>query len=130
MGRGPIQLSHNYNYGSFSLSAFDDMHKLLKDPQSVATDGYLSFLAGIWFYMNPQSPKPSMHEVAVELWKPNDKDKASGFHLGFGATTNIINGGLECGHENAKANTRVAYFKEWIKRFGIQNDYWAEDNLK
>jgi chitinase len=51
----------------------------------------------MWFYMTPQSPKPSMHEVATGFWKPNTKDGKADIDFGFGATINIINGGLECG---------------------------------
>jgi len=29
-------------------------------------------------------------------WVPNAADKAAGITTGFGATTNIINGGIEC----------------------------------
>lgn len=53
--------------------------------------------AGIWFYMTPQDPKPSMHDVMTGWFIPNDKDKAANVTATFGTTTNIINGGFECG---------------------------------
>ena len=37
-----------------------------------------------------------MHDVVTRFWKPNAVDTAAGIKLGFGATINIINGGLEC----------------------------------
>lgn len=56
-GRGPFQLSWNYNYGQFSTVAFngglDDMDILLDNPHMVATDGKLAFMSAIWFYMYP-----------------------------------------------------------------------------
>jgi len=53
--------------------------------------------AGIWFYMTPQDPKPSMHDVMTGFFEPNDKDDQVNITATFGTTTNIINGGLECG---------------------------------
>jgi hypothetical protein len=54
-----------------------------------------------------------MHDVMVGYWKPNSADMASGNQAGFGATTNIINGGIECGKgaESAGSLNRIAYFK-------------------
>jgi len=56
-GRGPLQLSWNYNYGRFSNifapSAYDAMNYLLAQPELVQEDSYLAFAAGIWFYMSP-----------------------------------------------------------------------------
>lgn len=66
-GRGPLQLSWNYNYGMFSSVAFNggltDKDILLSDPGQVSTNGILAFASALWFYMTPQSPKPSMHDV-------------------------------------------------------------------
>ena len=96
-GRGAHQLSYNYNYGEFSEVSFGDSSVLLGDPDRVAREGWLALSSAIWFYMTPHSPKPSMHDVVVGYWKPNASDIASGNRAGFGATTNIINGGIECG---------------------------------
>ena len=105
-GRGPIQLSWNYNYGAFSNifteSKYDSKMYLLENPEEAASSGYTAFSAALWFYMTPQSPKPSMHDVATGLWVPNATDINSGLKQDdgkncFGITTNIINGGLECG---------------------------------
>lgn len=53
--------------------------------------------AGIWFYMTPQAPKPSMHDVMTGFYVPNSADIAANFTASFGTTINIINGGFECG---------------------------------
>jgi len=56
-GRGPMQLSWNYNYGQFSnvfaISSYNSKMELLKDPDRVARDGDVAMSAGIWFYMTP-----------------------------------------------------------------------------
>lgn len=56
-GRGPLQLSWNYNYGMFSNiyapSAYDSKMVLLQDPGAVSRDGYTAFAAALWFWMTP-----------------------------------------------------------------------------
>ena len=56
-GRGPMQLSWNYNYGQFSnvfsTDGYNSKMELLKDPGLVSRDGYVAMAAGLWFYMTP-----------------------------------------------------------------------------
>ena len=56
-GRGPIQLSWNYNYGAFSKalveSTYDSKMFLLENPSEAASNGYVAFTAGLWFWMTP-----------------------------------------------------------------------------
>jgi len=56
-GRGPFQLSWNYNYGAFSNvfapSSYNSKMYLLENPELVHQDGSLAMAAGIWFYMTP-----------------------------------------------------------------------------
>ncbi|KAI3664303.1 hypothetical protein L1987_45323 [Smallanthus sonchifolius] len=59
-GRGPIQLSHNYNYGQFGRAIGRD---LINNPDLLATDPTLSFQSAIWYWMTPQANKPSSHDV-------------------------------------------------------------------
>ena len=96
-GRGPFQLSYNYNYGAFSKvfeeSTYNNKMELLDNPDKLTEDDYIAFSAGLWFYMNPQSPKPSMHDVMSGLFEPNDHDESLGIYGGFSSTINIINGG-------------------------------------
>ena len=108
-GRGGKQLSYNYNYGPFSDVMFGDVNVLLQDPDRVAREGWLAVSSAVWFYMTPQSPKPSMHDVVVGHWVPNEVDLSAGIKSGFGATINIINGGVECGGstEIAQAQNRI-----------------------
>jgi len=130
-GRGPFQLSWNYNYGAFGLVMDGDIEKYLKNPDAITNDGGLAFLSAFWFYMTPSSPKPSIHEVAVGFFKPNSSDKATNNVAGFGTTINIINGGIECGSglETQQAQNRREYLQAWMKDFGLENNDYATNNV-
>ena len=78
--------------------------------------------AGIWFYMTPQSPKPSMHDVMTGFFKPNDIDKKANIRADFGTTINIINGGQECGMASTKADSRGSYYNSWLGFFGLSKE--------
>ena len=52
-GRGPLQISWNYNYGQLSTTIEDDEYILLNNPDLVQTNGYYAFVSAIWFYMTP-----------------------------------------------------------------------------
>nr|GLL49362.1 chitinase 6-like [Ipomoea trifida] len=97
-GRGPLQLSWNFNYGPAGLSiGFDG----LNNPDIVATDSVTSFKAALWFWMN------NCHSLIT-----------SG--QGFGATIQAINGLLECNGANpAAVNARVQYYKDYCQQFGV-----------
>lgn len=113
-GRGAKQLSYNYNYGPFSEAMFGDVRTLLDKPELVA-DTWLNLASAIFFFAYPQPPKPSMLQVIDGTWQPNDRDKANGLVSGFGVTTQIINGGVECGGptEIAQSQNRIKYYKEF-----------------
>jgi hypothetical protein len=94
------------------------MDILLDDPQRVATDGRLAFMSALWFYMYPQSPKPSMHDAILGLFETNSIDDDNGICTEcFGTTTNIINGSLECGFDSSKARMRIDYFDDYCEIF-------------
>lgn len=121
-GRGPKQLSWNYNYGQFSEAWFGDKNVLLKNPGLLAQDNVLSFASAIWFWMTAQAPKPSCHDVMIGKWKPTEKDIESGRIPGFGTTVNIINGGIECGQGKPlpKTQYRYEYYQYFCKYFGVK----------
>ena len=75
---------------------FGDPDVLLENPELVATS-WLNFASSMWFFVTPQPPKPSMLQVIDGTWKPNEADSEANIKPGFGATTLIINGALECG---------------------------------
>ncbi|KAF2301240.1 hypothetical protein GH714_021234 [Hevea brasiliensis] len=110
-GRGPIQLSWNYNYGQCGQALGLD---LLNNPDLVATDRVISFKAAIWFWMTPQFPKPSCHDVITGQWSPTGHDISAGRAPGYGVITNIINGGLECGRGwDARVEDRIGFYKRY-----------------
>jgi chitodextrinase len=113
-GRGAKQLSYNYNYGPFSEAMYGDVRTLLNKPELVA-DTWLNLASAIFFFAYPQPPKPSMLQVIDGTWQPNERDKANGLVPGFGVTTQIINGGVECGGptEIAQSQNRIKYYKEF-----------------
>lgn len=116
-GRGPMQLSWNYNYG-FAGEAMG--LPLLTNPDLVTTDGTVAFKTGVWFWMTPQSPKPSCHDVMIGKWTPTSADMAAGRVPGFGMTINIINGGLECSKATFdKVEDRVKFYQRYAQLIGV-----------
>ncbi len=118
-GRGPIQLSYNGNYGTASDFIFGDKNVLLKNPELIETDPVVAFKTAIWFWMTPETHKPSAHDVMIGKWQPNADDKVKGRTAGFGMTINIINGALECNKgENHNMNERINLYKYFLKKLG------------
>lgn len=127
-GRGPIQLSWNYNYGQLSKFLYNDVNVLLNNPNAIQEDGVLAFKSAIWFWMMPQCPKPSCHQVMHELWVPEVGEYASEkmYKNGFAHTNNIINGGLECRSTStpeftAKVILRSELYKFYLAILGLSN---------
>jgi hypothetical protein len=70
-GRGPKQLSWNYNYGHFSATIYQDRQVLLDNPQLLVRKeggGVLAWKSAIWFWMTAQTPKPASHVVMLSSW--------------------------------------------------------------
>jgi hypothetical protein len=88
---------------------------LLENPELVHEDGFLAMAAGIWFYVTPQDPKPSMHDVMTGFFIPNSADVAANIGATFGTTINIINGGFECGNGSSKSVSRGEYYTKWLE---------------
>ncbi|EES12437.1 hypothetical protein BDA96_06G146700 [Sorghum bicolor] len=95
-GRGPLQISWNYNYGPAGREiGFDG----LGNPDMVAQDPVIAFKTALWFWMN------NVHGVMPQ---------------GFGATIRAIDGALECnGNNPAQMNARVGYYKQYCQQFGV-----------
>lgn len=126
-GRGPKQLSWNYNYGQFSEAWFGNKDSLLRHPELIAKNKTLCFASAIWFWCTPQPPKPSCHQIMTQQWQPTQKDIENGRLPGFGSTVNIINGGVECGIGKTfeKTRRRYEYYLYFCKFFKIS----AGDNV-
>ena len=80
--------------------------------------------AAIWFYMTPQDPKPSMHDVMTGFFEPNQIDLDNNMESTFATTVNIINGGQECGRGFGydKVVKRGEYFNHWLDYFGLDQE--------
>uniref|UniRef100_A0A5B6ZNK8 chitinase n=1 Tax=Davidia involucrata TaxID=16924 RepID=A0A5B6ZNK8_DAVIN len=96
-GRGPLQLTWNYNYGAAGAAiGFDG----LNNPEIVASDPVVSFKTALWSWMT------NVHSIIT-----------SG--RGFGATIQAINV-AECNGGNpASANARVGYYIDYCKQLGV-----------
>lgn len=97
-GRGPIQLSWNFNYGpAGDRIGFDGVN----NPDIVATDRVISFKTALWYWMN------NCHDLII-----------SG--QGFGATIRAINGQLECDGANPDTvSARVQYYTNYCNQFQV-----------
>lgn len=80
-GRGPIQLSWNFNYDLAGKALKLD---LLNDPDMVARDPAVAWKTALWYWMEIKGSGPLPSHVAMHR------------HLGFGETVRSINGDLEC----------------------------------
>ena len=97
-GRGPLQLSWNYNYGSYGdavkINFINNADGVLKGPHVFGT--------AVWFWMN--SPGSDNGLSCHQAMQQNPPD--------FGRTVFVINGGIECQTaNNAAAMNRAQYFK-------------------
>ncbi|GFZ09433.1 basic chitinase [Actinidia rufa] len=117
-----MSFASNYNYGVAGRAIGVD---LLNNPDAVTTDPTISFKTALWFWMTPQSPNPSCHDVITGRWSPSGTDTLAGRVPGYGMITNIINGMLECGKgSDARADNRVGFYKRYcdIMEIGYGNN--------
>jgi hypothetical protein len=122
-GRGPMQLSYNGNYGYASDCIFGDKKILLNNPGLVETDPVVAFKTAIYFWMTPQTLKPSAHDVMIGKWQPNTADKAAGRTPGFGMTINIVNGEVECnkGENTYSMKDRIGFYQYFLGKLGVSD---------
>ncbi|KAF5452578.1 hypothetical protein F2P56_027558 [Juglans regia] len=96
-GRGPLQLTWNYNYGAAGSDIGID---ILNSPELVATDPIISFKTALWFWMT------NVHQRLSQG--------------GFGATIQAINGAIECNGRNPSAvQSRTGYYIKYCDLLGI-----------
>ena len=116
-GRGPIQLSWNFNYGPAGRAlGFDG----LRNPEVVANCSETAFRTALWFWMTPRRPKPSCHEVMVGEYRASAADTAANRTPGFGLVTNIVNGGLECNRtDDGRVNNRIGFYRRYCQIFNV-----------
>ncbi|WP_424528211.1 glycoside hydrolase family 19 protein [Sphaerisporangium viridialbum] len=104
-GRGPIQLSWNFNY----KAAGDALGiNLLNNPNLVQTDASVAWKTGIWYWMSQNGPGTmTAHNAMVNGY-------------GFGQTIRSINGSLECdGRNPAQVQSRVSAYQRFTQILGV-----------
>jgi hypothetical protein len=112
LGRGPIQLTGNRNYGQAGeYLGLGTM--LLADPDRVEREAKLAWKTALYYWMG---------------WKKTDgtsSDLLIGPHYrflkeGFGASIRAMNGRLECPPADpTKANNRRMYYQAFCQRLGV-----------
>jgi len=143
-GRGPKQLSWNYNYGQFSKEYCGDQNVLLQNPDWVATNPTLAWASSIWFWFSggacdPDSGeicKPSPHSVFTGKHDRCPADIAANRQYGLGWATNIVNGGLECGTGSSvgmcdyRVYSRVRFYRHYCSILGVEplKEGWTDDD--
>ncbi|KAK9288133.1 hypothetical protein L1049_016581 [Liquidambar formosana] len=94
-GRGPLQLSWNYNYGAAGQAlGFDG----LNSPETVANDVGVSFKAALWFWMT------NCHSI---------------MNQGFGATIRAINSGECNGGDSGAVQSRIGFYTDYCSQLGV-----------
>ncbi|MFJ3777401.1 glycoside hydrolase family 19 protein [Streptomyces sp. NPDC090075] len=104
-GRGPIQLSWNFNYKAAGDALGID---LLNNPWLVQNDSAVAWKTGLW-YWNTQTGPGTMtpHNAMVN-------------GAGFGQTVRSINGSLECdGRNPAQVQSRVDAYQRFTSILGV-----------
>ncbi len=103
-GRGPIQLSWNFNYGA----AGDALGlPLLSNPDLAQQDPAVAWKTALWYWMTQDGPGTmTAHEAMVN-------------GAGFGETIRSINGALECnGGNGAQVQSRINAYNNFIGILG------------
>ncbi len=105
-GRGPIQLSWNFNYraAGHALGMGDD---LLRNPDKVASDPSIAFQTAIWYWMTQSGPGSKPAHNAIQAGD-------------FNGTVRAINGSLECnGRNRAQVQSRIANLENFATIAGV-----------
>jgi chitinase len=104
-GRGPIQLSWNYNYCSAGSALGYDLRG---NPDLVSSNATVAWATGFWFWMTQTGAgRYTCHNAIVNA-------------LGFGETIRTINGALECGGRNpAQVQSRIDRYKAFCALLGV-----------
>jgi predicted chitinase len=104
-GRGPIQLSWNFNY----YAAGNALGlPLLNDPWMVERDASVAWKTALWYWMTQSGPGTMTGHAAM----------VNG--AGFGHTIRSINGSLECdGRNPAQVQSRVNNYTRFVGILGV-----------
>ena len=104
-GRGPVQLSWNYNYKAAGDALGID---LLNNPRLVQTDSAVAWKTGLWYWNTQNGPGTMTPHAAIV----NDR--------GFGETIRSINGSIECNGGNpAQVQSRIDTYLRFTSALGV-----------
>ena len=104
-GRGPLQISWNYNYCAVGNAIGVDLRS---DPDRVARDATVAWQTGLWFWMTSSGAG----------YRPAHDSIVNG--NGFGETVRTINGSLECNGGNPGAvQSRLNRYLDFCNRLGV-----------
>ncbi|NCT82698.1 MAG: chitinase [Comamonadaceae bacterium] len=108
-GRGPIQLSWNYQYKRAGDYLGID---LWSDPDRVALDSTVAWRTALWYWMTQPGDSSASSHMALRAG------------AGFGATTRAINGPIECDKpddpdQQRKQKRRIDFYKTASELFGV-----------
>ncbi|KAL2629488.1 hypothetical protein R1flu_014174 [Riccia fluitans] len=118
-GRGAFPIYWNFNYGPVGKGLKVD---LLNNPGLISSNSTLAWASAMWYWMTPQKPNPSPHSVMVGEWEPTADQKNGFIYPGFGVTTNILNGQIECGHgDDWRGQERISFYKTFGGILGVQD---------
>ena len=140
-GRGFMQLSYYFNYLGFGGQILNDPKQFVSNPDLVAQNGLFSLGSAFWFYMSPQPPKPSMHDVItggggyhptapygnVALVKESYIDWQGQTQTAnnpvdkFMVSISVINGAVECsvtGQGQQQAISRMNFYSNLLSYLG------------
>jgi predicted chitinase len=104
-GRGPIQLSWNFNYKAAGDALGID---LLRNPRLVQTDSAIAWKTGLWYWNTQNGPGTMTPHAAI----------VNG--AGFGETIRSINGSIECNGGNpAQVQSRIDTYRRFTSALGV-----------
>jgi predicted chitinase len=104
-GRGPLQISWNFNYKAAGDALGID---LLDNPNLVQTDASVAWKTGLWFWnTSTGAGTVTSHNAMVNS-------------AGFGQTIRAINGSLECnGNNTAEMQDRINDYQQFTQILGV-----------
>ncbi|MGE7436100.1 glycoside hydrolase family 19 protein [Kitasatospora sp. NPDC001175] len=104
-GRGPLQLSWNFNYKAAGDALGID---LLHDPNLVQNDSAVSWKTALWYWNTQRGPGTMTPHDAIVNGR------------GFGETIRSINGSIECNGGNpAQVQSRINAYQSFTRILGI-----------
>lgn len=102
-GRGYIQLTWDYNYKACSQDLYKN-NTLIDNPEIVSTSENVAWATALWYWKS----RVAVNANVQKFW--------------FGASTQAINGALECTGWNEKARKRFDIYKKVLLAFNVSDE--------